>query len=99
LILKNRSCSPSRSCEQSPAAEEVSLRIEDDETLNKKMSIPKMIWQLLKIFLFVTCSTFYLRQSMEFYNRYCEYPTTTSMEVVNPEYYKMPAVTICFRNL
>ncbi|GBM69876.1 hypothetical protein AVEN_154513-1 [Araneus ventricosus] len=98
-ILGSRPCSSSRSCEHSPTTEEVSLRIEDDEKLSRKKRIPKKIWQLLKIFLFVACSTFYLRQSMEFYNRFCEYPTTTSMEVVNPEYYKMPAVTICSRNL
>ncbi|CAL1273857.1 unnamed protein product [Larinioides sclopetarius] len=98
-ILGNRLSCPTRSCEDSPSSIEVPLRKKDDEKSCKKKQILKLIWQVLKILLFVACSTFFLRQSMEFYNRFYEYPTTTSMEVINPEYYKMPAVTICFKSL
>ncbi|KAF8778720.1 hypothetical protein HNY73_015416 [Argiope bruennichi] len=98
--FKKRACSLPIPCEYIPNAKRVSLRIEDSvEILNKGKRVSKEVWRVLKILLFATCSTFYLSQSMEFYKRFCEYPTTTSMEVINPEFYKMPAVTVCLRNL
>ncbi|GBL94473.1 hypothetical protein AVEN_235582-1 [Araneus ventricosus] len=42
---------------------------------------------------------FFFYQSLEFYWHYYTYPTTTNIAVTTPSHFRIPAVTICNRNM
>ncbi|GIY23079.1 uncharacterized protein CDAR_525301 [Caerostris darwini] len=56
-------------------------------------------WKMIKNVLFFACCSFFFIQSIEFYNQYSSYPTTTSIAVVSPKYFKLPAITFCDKNI
>ncbi|GIY14282.1 uncharacterized protein CDAR_503451 [Caerostris darwini] len=56
-------------------------------------------WQMVKNVIFFACCSFFIIQSIEFYNQYSTYPTTTSIAVESPESLKIPAITVCDKNI
>ncbi|GIY62122.1 uncharacterized protein CEXT_556041 [Caerostris extrusa] len=56
-------------------------------------------WQMVKNVIFFACCSFFIIQSIEFYNHYSTYPTTTSIAVESPESLKIPAITVCDKNI
>ncbi|GIY14280.1 hypothetical protein CDAR_503431 [Caerostris darwini] len=56
-------------------------------------------WQMVKNAVFFACCSFFFIQSKQFYNHYYTYPTTTNIAVVSPENFKLPAITVCDKNM
>ncbi|CAL1299487.1 unnamed protein product, partial [Larinioides sclopetarius] len=55
-------------------------------------------WFVLKSAIFLACVMVCFYQSVDFYKHYFTYPLTTGFTVINPKFYKIPAITFCVRS-
>ncbi|GBM37283.1 hypothetical protein AVEN_266387-1 [Araneus ventricosus] len=69
------------------------------EKTSRRRAIEKMVvWKTFKSIVFLICLTFLIIQSAEFFSIYYKYPTTIVTEVTMAKEFKLPAITLCFRN-
>ncbi|GBN28985.1 hypothetical protein AVEN_798-1 [Araneus ventricosus] len=68
------------------------------EKTNRCVTERTVVWKIFKKFLFLACFTILIIQSVEFLNIYYKYPTNIVTETTLSQDFKLPAVTLCFRN-
>ncbi|GBM32764.1 hypothetical protein AVEN_83733-1 [Araneus ventricosus] len=74
-------------------------RLQAEEKIDFRCILAKtIVWKIFKIIVFLICLIFVVKESVEFYNIYSEYPTNLVQELVVSNKVKTPAVTICFKN-
>ncbi|CAL1268780.1 unnamed protein product, partial [Larinioides sclopetarius] len=57
-----------------------------------------IVWQTFKNVVFFICLICLIIQSVEFFNIYYKYPTNIVMEITVAQEFRLPAITLCFRN-
>ncbi|CAL1294512.1 unnamed protein product [Larinioides sclopetarius] len=55
-------------------------------------------WKTFKNIVFLMCLSFLIIQSVEFCDIYYKYPTTIQTEITVSKEFKLPAITLCFKN-
>ncbi|GBN71318.1 hypothetical protein AVEN_111267-1 [Araneus ventricosus] len=77
--------------------------IAKEESVLEKTSIRRaiekmVVWKTFKSIVFLICLIFLIIQSVEFFNIYYKYPTTIVTEITVAKEFKLPAITLCFKN-
>ncbi|GBM26332.1 hypothetical protein AVEN_239337-1 [Araneus ventricosus] len=69
------------------------------EKTRRRRAIGKtLVWKTFKSIVFLICLIFLIIHSVEFFNIYYKYPTTIVTEITVVKEFKLPAITVCFRN-
>ncbi|GBN18173.1 hypothetical protein AVEN_49586-1 [Araneus ventricosus] len=69
------------------------------EKTSRRRAVKKtVVCKTFKSIVFLICLIFLIIQSVEFFNVYYKYPTTIVTEVTVSKEFKLPAITLCFRN-
>ncbi|GBN02261.1 hypothetical protein AVEN_209039-1 [Araneus ventricosus] len=69
-----------------------------EKTSRRRAREKMVIWKTFKSIVFLICLIFLIIQSVEFFSIYYKYPTTIVTEVTVAKEFKLPAITLCFRN-
>ncbi|GBN59942.1 hypothetical protein AVEN_249367-1, partial [Araneus ventricosus] len=94
IRISNTEETATKSRKDSIAKEESAL-----EKTSRRRAIEKtVVWETFKSIVFLICLIFLIIQSVEFFNIYYKYPTTIVLETTVTEEFKLPAITLCFRN-
>ncbi|GBM88088.1 hypothetical protein AVEN_190486-1 [Araneus ventricosus] len=94
IRISNTEETATKSRKVSIAKEESAL-----EKTSRRRAIKKtVVWKTFKSFVFLICLIFLIIQSVEFFNVYYKYPTTIVTEDTVAKEFKLPAITLCFRN-
>ncbi|GBM52361.1 hypothetical protein AVEN_160089-1 [Araneus ventricosus] len=80
--------------ESSTAEEEYTQKLTNNSCVIEKI----VVWRTFKTLVFLICLIFLIIQSVEFFNIYYTYPTNIVQESTVNNDFKMPAMTLCFRN-
>ncbi|GBM61350.1 hypothetical protein AVEN_150494-1 [Araneus ventricosus] len=70
----------------------------EEETNSRCVIEQTLAWKAFKHILFLICLIFVVIQSVDFYSIYSKYPTNIVQESIVNNDFKLPAVTICFKN-
>ncbi|GBN03831.1 hypothetical protein AVEN_233030-1 [Araneus ventricosus] len=92
--ISNTEETVAESSEGSIAKEEFVL-----EKTSRRRAVKKtVVWKTFKSIVFLICLIFLIIQSVEFFNVYYKYPTTIVTDITVAKEFKLPAITLCFRN-
>ncbi|GBM90488.1 hypothetical protein AVEN_157633-1 [Araneus ventricosus] len=94
IRISNMEETITESREDSIAKEESAL-----EKTSRRRGIEKtVVWKTFKSIVFLICLIFLIIQSVEFFNVYYKYPTIIVTDITVAKEFKLPAITLCFRN-